>query len=79
MNGYARAADVAHAMVGAIDDILLDEARLDVGEALAVMQMVARSLQATVDAHTLLAVKRFEGVPYSRTKGRDDEGQATDD
>lgn len=79
MNRHDRAAGVAHAMVSTIEDILSDEVQLDVGEALAVMQMVARSLQATVDAHTLLTVKRFEGVPYSRTKERDDEGQVTED
>ena len=78
MNRHDRAADVAHAMISTIEDILNEE-QLDVGEALAVMQMVARSLQATVDAHTLLAVKRFEGVPFSRTNGRDDEEQVTVD
>lgn len=79
MNRHDRAADVAHAMVKTIEDILLNEVQLDVGEALAVMQMVARSLQATVDAHTLLSVKRFEGIPYSRTNGRDDEEQVAVD
>lgn len=44
MSRHDRAADVAHAMVSTIEDILLDEVQLDVGEALAVMQMVARSL-----------------------------------
>lgn len=68
MKRQDRAALVAATLTSTIGEILEDE-RLDVGEALAVMQLVARSLQAAVDTQTLLAVERYKGVPYSTPKG----------
>lgn len=65
MKRQDRAAIVASTLTRTIGEIL-EEEQLDVGEALVVMQLVARSLQAAVDTQTLLAVKKFEGVSYSR-------------
>ena len=68
MKRQDRAGIVAATLTKTIGEIL-EEERLDVGEALVVMQLVARSLQAAVDTQTLLAVERFKDVPYSLSNG----------
>ena len=68
MKRQDRAAIVASTLTSTIGEIL-EEEQLDLGEALVVMQLVARSLQAAVDTQTLLAVEKFEGVPYSPNGG----------
>lgn len=68
MKRQDRAAIVASTLTSTIGEIL-EEEQLDVGEALVVMQLVARSLQAAVDTQTLLAVEKFKGVPYLTPKG----------
>ena len=69
MKRQDRAAIVASTLTSTIGEIL-EEEQLDLGEALVVMQLVARSLQAAVDTQTLLAVEKFEGVPYSPNGGK---------
>ena len=68
MRRQDRAGIVAATLTKTIGEIL-EEEQLDVGEALAVMQLVARSLQAAVDTQTLLVVEKFKGVPYSTPNG----------
>ena len=68
MKRQDRAAVVAATLTNTIGEIL-EEERLDLGEALVVMQLVARSLQAAVDTHTLLAVEKFRDVPYTSPNG----------
>ncbi len=68
MKRQDRAALVASTLTSTIGEIL-EEEQLDVGEALAVMQLVARSLQASVDAQNLLSIERYKGMPYLLSNG----------
>lgn len=52
-----------------IDEAIFQE-ELDAGEGIAVLQMLARILQSTVDMNTLLNVNKFRHVSYNSVASR---------